>query len=735
MIQDRQDINGLKKACTFFQQSAGVFEFIRQDLIEGKKVLGPTTTDLSREGLEMMQSLMLAQAQACFYEKAIHDKHKPAILSKLASQAAEWYQTALRCAQALGDSLDKIWVSHLEFQYLCFSASSQLQFSKVVHATAEETTKGYGEEIARLQLSASWVDRAIQTAKSGKLPESMLSSVQHLRQVIERTLAEAIENNNKIYLEVIPAASFPSPPKASLAKPLKPSSEITEISDLSVKVEHEDSMFTGLLPVVMQEAEVIYASKVSKIVEDSASMVASSSEEVKMQLAEAGLPGAVEVSDGSAGMPDAVWQRINNSFLHRGGVGAIHKIIQDSERRAQSIAGILNDIESQLKNEEQQDNNCRVQFREKWTASPSAGLNLHMHGDITRYRGLLREANASDSMLQDKISKAAELLEILSYSKGKLDALFPSGADIDNSPQVENKRIELAMLLVKLGSNVAQCESIQAEMVDLSSSDSIMAAMIKAPGGPAAVSKSESATIAITEKEVAAKYTPMVNEIRKLIGQQSGLLHQVLEKNHDFARIRTQSENMVRREGVVAEINEALNSFEELLVFVNEGSKFYSNLGGRVDQLKQTATDHIYVRNLQRTELETQLNMYSPQQPAYPGMVVSPYAAGGNIAQAHPVNTVQGSIAPQYQAPPPQYQAPPPQYQAPPTQQPQAPPSYPVNSNLIQQMKDTLGSEFTDVQLSEALDGAGGNVNTAINHLLNNSTTPKKRSSKRFGLF
>ena len=187
MIQDRQDINGLKKACTFFQQSAGVFEFIRQDLIEGKKVLGPTTTDLSREGLEMMQSLMLAQAQACFYEKAIHDKHKPAILSKLASQAAEWYQTALRCAQALGDSLDKIWVSHLEFQYLCFSASSQLQFSKVVHATAEETTKGYGEEIARLQLSASWVDRAIQTAKSGKLPESMLSSVQHLRQVIERT--------------------------------------------------------------------------------------------------------------------------------------------------------------------------------------------------------------------------------------------------------------------------------------------------------------------------------------------------------------------------------------------------------------------------------------------------------------------------------------------------------------------------------------------------------------------
>ena len=66
---ERTSDEGLKLACKQFQEAAGIFAHIQEKVVAN--LAGAVTPDLSEQGLGMIKSLMLAQVQACFYEKAI----------------------------------------------------------------------------------------------------------------------------------------------------------------------------------------------------------------------------------------------------------------------------------------------------------------------------------------------------------------------------------------------------------------------------------------------------------------------------------------------------------------------------------------------------------------------------------------------------------------------------------------------------------------------------------------
>jgi len=70
--QDRSTEDGLKKACKAFQNAAGYFGTCKSLLpqLAGK---GAVTPDTTLQGLGMAAALMLAQAQACYYEMAVSD--------------------------------------------------------------------------------------------------------------------------------------------------------------------------------------------------------------------------------------------------------------------------------------------------------------------------------------------------------------------------------------------------------------------------------------------------------------------------------------------------------------------------------------------------------------------------------------------------------------------------------------------------------------------------------------
>ena len=88
--EDRGEAAGMKRACNYFQQAAGTVQQLLTEAKAGAWV--DRTPDLSVEFLEALEHLFLAQAQKCFYEKAVADGKPDAICAKLAAECAALYE-------------------------------------------------------------------------------------------------------------------------------------------------------------------------------------------------------------------------------------------------------------------------------------------------------------------------------------------------------------------------------------------------------------------------------------------------------------------------------------------------------------------------------------------------------------------------------------------------------------------------------------------------------------------
>jgi len=91
-LQDRGDPEGMKLACKYFQEAAGAIAEVRCVSKEGAWV--EYTPDMTNDFLEALEALMLAQAQKCFYEKAVADGRPHALIAKLAAECAALYGDA-----------------------------------------------------------------------------------------------------------------------------------------------------------------------------------------------------------------------------------------------------------------------------------------------------------------------------------------------------------------------------------------------------------------------------------------------------------------------------------------------------------------------------------------------------------------------------------------------------------------------------------------------------------------
>jgi hypothetical protein len=88
----------LKEACRLFQLSSGVFDHMSRtpEIVTGG-LGGGLSIDLTTDALAMLSVLMLAQAQACFFEAATATA-SPKLVAKLAMGVSELFRDAhLRC--------------------------------------------------------------------------------------------------------------------------------------------------------------------------------------------------------------------------------------------------------------------------------------------------------------------------------------------------------------------------------------------------------------------------------------------------------------------------------------------------------------------------------------------------------------------------------------------------------------------------------------------------------------
>ncbi|KAH8057421.1 hypothetical protein JL720_14144 [Aureococcus anophagefferens] len=274
---DRSGERGVKQACRHFLKAAGLFEYLRRSsraagrraaaaawgclVLDGDDVV----VDLSVGALDFCEHLMLAQAQACFYEKAIAARHAaeaegrangaalgPGVVARLAAHAAHCYWKArASCAEPdvededpkaleellgtnareqacfaegahesllpsfLGSApaaksklrdVDDSWANHAEFQARCFEAAASFWSAKAKEEEAAASGEGYGLLVAYLDLADRHCVGALRVAARPRCRASgdALKTVQGLRELAKSLRDAVAADNAQIYRETVP---------------------------------------------------------------------------------------------------------------------------------------------------------------------------------------------------------------------------------------------------------------------------------------------------------------------------------------------------------------------------------------------------------------------------------------------------------------------------------------------------------------------------------------------------
>uniref|UniRef100_A0ACD5TJG1 Uncharacterized protein n=1 Tax=Avena sativa TaxID=4498 RepID=A0ACD5TJG1_AVESA len=153
LAADRVTDVGIRTACGAFQSAAGAFALLRESGVAAKAVAaGATTVDVTPDCAGMLEKLMLAQAQECFFEKVIAGGKPPTLCSKVARQVGVYYEEAYAalCAPPLSQHFDKTWVSHVQLKAAQFYADACYRCSLDLHQQEE-----IAQEIARLKIGMS----------------------------------------------------------------------------------------------------------------------------------------------------------------------------------------------------------------------------------------------------------------------------------------------------------------------------------------------------------------------------------------------------------------------------------------------------------------------------------------------------------------------------------------------------------------------------------------------------
>lgn len=190
MSANRASADGLKIACNNFSLAAGVLKHLKEEIIPELRTSPPE--DMDDDTLECLQSLMLAQAQECFWARARGNGTKDALVAKLAAKVSDLYSQASDWGMK-SNSISSEWLHHSSVKHHHFAAAAQYRMA----CDCLEKRK-YGEEVARLADSIVCANEGIKEIKY--VNKAVASELQLLKSTVTECLKRAEKDNDLIYL-------------------------------------------------------------------------------------------------------------------------------------------------------------------------------------------------------------------------------------------------------------------------------------------------------------------------------------------------------------------------------------------------------------------------------------------------------------------------------------------------------------------------------------------------------
>lgn len=629
--EKRNPDDGLKKAMQLFTQSAGVFQY----LLDTNELLRPAVSslnvDITADALAFNVQLLLAQAQAVFFEKAATTNSSPGLTAKLAAGASKLFKSAQGAAEKSPEltnwlkNSDYQWNRHCSYQSLIFQAAAHFWHAKSLLATDE-----YGLEIAHLNRATDLLKEAGK-AESGLIP-SLLESRKALTDKVTARLLAAVKDNNSIYYKPVPNPA------------------VTPIGEIEQKVivkpapfkppeAAEQNAFSSLVPQKIAEAASDFVARMSSFVAAVDKHKTDQQNDAKQQLMAKNLPAALEAIEPNLGLPEDVWGRVKD-VQYKGGAKAlldVHSQLQTAVKDAWTLLANIRDI---LSKEAKTDGDMRSQFGNRWNRRPSAQITASYQRDVDACEKFLRDAQASDAKIADDWKANESRLADLVCTHDQLEARLPrleaagGGGGGPHEEHANTLRHLMDELSGVLDRRHEAAEALKKEANGVEIVPILLAAQKQATKTSDQIANDE-----------LAKLTAQFATVKAIDADQQALLVQITSANNEFVKSKSQNASAAARETVLQQINLAADTYNRLQNNLNEGLKFYTDLlRDFLEPLKQSVTDFMTARNM---EAQIILQQLTEEHANYrPASAAAGAGAGAGDAKAPPSGDGGGAAAP-----------------------------------------------------------------------------------------
>lgn len=578
----------LKTACQMFTKTAGVFQVFSND--PALCAFGKSTPDLTKTFTDLMVSLMLAQAQGCFYEKAASVNASTALLAKLAGGTATLYEAAAqKCvgiSRSMQDAFDQSynWVQHIKFQTSCYSASSLWQMARAAQAAGDN-----GPELAYLSLALSHL-KAAQKYERGLLDVAAKNRAE-LENNVSQRYKVAKHENDTIYFSRVPVTSDLPPIDNKV---------MVKIAEMP-PAPQLPSGFDELVPASVRQDAARFKETVDNFVGQVRRGVQEKNEQSKANLNAMGLPASLDAIKSEKGIPNELWSKIQEIQL-KGGVPALYELKQRVFTACETATKLSQDTQDMLQQEQQDDLAMRTKWGARWNRRPSEQITPDFHKRAQEFNHFLGAAKASDGKIDIELNTNRDMLASLARSRQDIEQLLPQPSTQTSSSESAAGG-QLSALLQELEACESKRTSTTEALTEMAKDTSAVTMKLlesSAPGSAKTVDQ-------VFEEEM-KKYHDLAAQNQPNDEKAMSIMDQIVSANETFKASQVRDDVTTKRQNIVQSYHMSINLFNKLLDNLNEGYNFYTTLTKtKAEPLHQGVTDFVLARDMEKKVILGQL--------------------------------------------------------------------------------------------------------------------------------
>ena len=604
LSSNRATSDGLKNAANNFCFAAGVLSHLKTTVIPELRSSPPE--DMDDLTLESLENLMLAQAQECFWQKAVKDGLKDASIAKLAAKVSDLYSEAGDWALK-SDSISSEWIHHINSKHHHFASAAQYRAA----CDCLEKRK-YGEEVARLRDSLNCVNEAMK--ESRYINKAVVGDLEGLKSRVSEDLKRAEKDNDTIYLIAEPPKSeLKTLDRASMVSPKVPN-EVSRSQE--ILNEHGGDLgkplFAKLVPYSVHVAASIYADRRDRLVNNTIiAELEALNQKIHETLSSMNLPGSLQALEKPLGLPPGLASHAEE-VRQTNGVQRLHNTISDTDKLKASNQVLYQEGIDLLRTEAGEDEAARRKFgTDRWVRPAGKDALPKLYNQVNDIDEYLKQAERSDQLVQNRLRDSESLIRLLGGTDRDLEDYVPSSRRATMTAKVERE----ANILRASLNEVSRLESRRRKKVESlrtkAKEDDVNPDLLREaarlereyPMQPVSATQFESLF-----DERLKKYDPDQDDLKREEQDQDRLLSRVSDANTQFQNAKKGDTSSKEREQALQNLENAYMTYKEILRNLETGRKFYNDLSAITTRFRDECRNFVYTRRTEAQHMESDLS-------------------------------------------------------------------------------------------------------------------------------